>query len=68
MNSENSNATLASDINDNKKLFKQYLPIDKSFDIIGRDLKFGDIEAYLIFIDGFAKDEIMLLIDRKSVV
>jgi len=56
------NDTLVNDINKNKKLFKQHLPIETSFDIVGRDLIIGNKEAYLLFIDGFAKDEIMLLI------
>jgi stage V sporulation protein AF len=47
---------LISNINNINKL----LPIKKSFDIIGRHLKFGDTKAYLVFIDGFAKDDIML--------
>ncbi len=53
---------LSSDINESKRLFKQQLPIKTSFDVIGRDLVIGDKEAYLIFIDGFAKDDIMLFI------
>ncbi len=57
--------TLTSDINENKRIFKQCLPIGTSFDIIGRDLKVANKEAYLIFIDGFAKDDIMLLILKK---
>ena len=53
---------LSSDINENKRIFQQQLPINASFDIIGRDLIVGDKDAYLIFIDGFAKDNIMLII------
>ncbi|HHX55902.1 MAG TPA: spore germination protein, partial [Clostridiales bacterium] len=53
---------LSSDINESKRLFKQQLPFKTSFDVIGRDLVIGDKEAYLIFIDGFAKDDIMLFI------
>lgn len=51
---------LLPNIEENKKMLKEVLPIDKSFDVIGRDLKFGEINAYLVFIDGFAKDDIML--------
>ena len=53
---------LSSDINESKRLFKQQLPIKTSFDVIGRDLVIGDKEAYLIFIDGFAKGGIMLFL------
>lgn len=59
----NLNSRLSSDINQNIKLLKQYLPIEKSFDVIGRDLIIGQsTKAYLVFIDGFAKDDVMLWI------
>lgn len=54
---------LTKDIKLNKEIIKQRLPIKKSFDVIGRELILADyLEAYLIFIDGFAKDDIMLWI------
>lgn len=53
---------LTKDIKENKEILKQSLPIEKSFDIIGRELVIGEIESYLVFIDGFAKDDIMLWI------
>ncbi|NLO09750.1 MAG: spore germination protein [Clostridiales bacterium] len=54
---------LSSDINQNIRLLNQYLPLEKSFDIIGRELIIGQsTRAYLVFIDGFAKDDIMLWI------
>lgn len=53
---------LTKNIKKNKEILKQILPIEKSFDIIGRELLIGNIEAYLVFIDGFAKDDIMLWI------
>lgn len=56
------NITLTSELSTNKEIFKQRLPIGKSFDLIGRDLLIGEKDAYLIFIDGFAKDDIMLKI------
>lgn len=57
------NRNLSSDISENIKLLKDSLPIKRSFDIIGRELIIGqNISAYLIFIDGFAKDDIMLWI------
>ena len=59
----NRNPKLSSDINQNKSIIKNYLPIKKSFDLIGRELIIGQsIDAYLLFIDGFAKDDIMLWI------
>lgn len=41
---------------------KEILPLEKSFDIIGRDLKIGNTNAYMILIDGFAKDDVLLWI------
>ncbi|WP_026895524.1 spore germination protein [Clostridiisalibacter paucivorans] len=51
---------LSQKLEENKKAINNILPIEKSFDIIDRDLVFGDKKAYLVFIDGFAKDDIML--------
>lgn len=56
------NLKLTKEIKKNKEIIKSRLPIGKSFDVIGRELLFGNTEAYLIFIDGFAKDDIMLFI------
>lgn len=53
---------ITKDINENKKIIKESLPIEQSFDVIGRELFVGSLEAYLVFIDGFAKDDIMLWI------
>lgn len=53
---------LAKTLEDNKKIIKEAIPLDRSFDVIGRDLTIGDREAFLVFIDGFAKDDIMLWI------
>lgn len=57
------NIVLSSDLNQNINMLQQYLPIKRSFDVIGRELIIGqNTSAYLIFIDGFAKDDIMLWI------
>jgi stage V sporulation protein AF len=55
-------AKMYKEINKNKELIKKMLPIGKSFDVIGRDLVLGQLQAYLVFVDGFAKDDIMLWI------
>ena len=47
-------------LNDNINQIEKNLPIQQSFDVIGRRLTFGETEGYLVFIDGFAKDDIML--------
>lgn len=56
------NIQITNDIQKNKSIVHKLLPVKKSFDIIGRDLLIGSKKAYLIFIDGFAKDDIMLWI------
>lgn len=57
------NKRLSTDINQNIVMLKEAIPIKRSFDVIGRDLIIGqNTSAYLVFIDGFAKDDIMLWI------
>ncbi|MDF2541294.1 MAG: putative rane protein [Herbinix sp.] len=53
---------LSKDLASNIELLKHNLPIKTSFDVIGRELILGQTKAYLVFIDGFAKDDIMLRI------
>ena len=57
------NKRLSTDINQNIAMLKEAIPIKRSFDVIGRNLIIGqNTSAYLVFIDGFAKDDIMLWI------
>lgn len=53
---------ISTNINKNKEILKKQLGLETSFDIIGRDLIIANQSAYLVFIDGFAKDDIMLWI------
>ncbi|AJD27073.1 spore germination protein [Clostridium botulinum] len=53
---------LSSNLNETIQSVKNQLAIDKSFDIVGRDITVGNKNAYLVFIDGFAKDQILLFI------
>ncbi|OPJ56728.1 spore germination protein [Alkalithermobacter paradoxus] len=53
---------LYKEIQKNKDVLKSRLPIDNSFDVIGREIEIGKKDSYLVFIDGFAKDDIMLWI------
>ncbi len=39
---------LSSNLNDNKEIFYEELPIGTSFDVIGRDLTFGKREGIII--------------------
>lgn len=50
---------LSSNLIDNKKMMRDALPVDQSFDLIERALTIGGRLASLYFVDGFVKDEIM---------
>lgn len=56
--------TLYTELNKNIAEIQQQLPLNKSFDIIGREFQVGSRPAYLVFVDGFAKDDILLHIMR----
>ncbi|NMA65403.1 MAG: spore germination protein [Clostridiaceae bacterium] len=65
MNNETSSKadlTVLKDIEQNKEIIRQILPVKKSFDIIEKDIIIGSKKAYMVFIDGFVKDDIMLRI------
>ncbi|MEE1019389.1 MAG: spore germination protein, partial [Acutalibacteraceae bacterium] len=47
-------------LKENIKQIKKLLSVDKSFDIVGRDIDIGNKSGYLLFVDGFAKDEAMI--------
>lgn len=51
---------LSKKLQHNITMINQELCIQESFDIIGRNISFGNTKGYLVFIDGFAKDDIML--------
>ncbi|TCZ76390.1 spore germination protein [Paenibacillus albiflavus] len=53
---------LTSDLSQNIAYIKQALGVDKSFDVIHRELEYGGKKFALFFVDGFAKDDIMNLI------
>ncbi len=38
---------------------KSLLPIDTSFDVLGREIIIDNKRAYFVFVDGFSKDEIL---------
>lgn len=50
---------ITQNLSQNIELLKQRLPIGTSFDILTRDLYFGDQKVYWIGMDGFAKDDIL---------
>lgn len=51
---------ITANLDENIKQIKHLLPVDKSFDIVGRELDIGEQRGYLLFVDGFAKDEAMI--------
>ncbi len=53
---------LTTNLSENIKLIKELLPIESSFDLVDRRIKVGNIEGYLVFVDGFCKDEVMYYI------
>lgn len=52
-------------LQENMTVLKQKLPLGKSFDVIGHDLNVGARQAYLVFVDGFAKDDILLFLMKE---
>ena len=53
---------LQRNFNENMRFIKDVLGIEKSFDIIARELSIAEKESCIFFIDGFAKDDIMYYI------
>lgn len=52
-------------LEENVSYLKKALGVGESFDVIYRELKIGDKDAGLFFIDGFAKDDVMTLVLRN---
>ncbi|RGX09966.1 spore germination protein [Paraclostridium sordellii] len=50
---------LTKNIHRNVELMKEHLPLDKSFDVIQREVIIGGKSSYLFFIDGFIKDDVV---------
>lgn len=50
---------LTSNLDENISLFKQLLPIGKSFDLVARELYLGRTRAYFITINGMCRSEVL---------
>lgn len=50
---------LTKNIHRNVDLMKEHLPLNKSFDVIQREVIIGGKSSYLFFIDGFIKDDVV---------
>lgn len=59
---ENENTAISKSLQDNLSIIRAELGIGISFDAIAREIKLGDRDAAIIFIDGFVKDDMMLQI------
>ena len=53
---------VGSSFQENLAFLEKILPVQKSFDLIRRDIIIGGKDASFYFIDGFTKDEVMLKI------
>ncbi|MBR1852539.1 MAG: spore germination protein [Lachnospiraceae bacterium] len=53
------NQTLSTDLTENIRTLHSLLPIDKSFDLVTRDLYLGETRAYWIGVNGFCKTELL---------
>ena len=51
---------ISRDINKNLTEIKAILPVKKSFDIITREIIVDNKKAFILFVDGFIKDTIMV--------
>lgn len=51
--------TLSTDLTENIRTLHSLLPIDKSFDLVTRDLYLGETPAYWIGVNGFCKTELL---------
>ncbi|SHK52827.1 stage V sporulation protein AF [Caminicella sporogenes DSM 14501] len=56
---------LTKKVGENIKILDRKLGISENFDVVKREIIIGGRKAFYIFIDGFAKDEIMLYIEKR---
>ncbi len=52
-------------LDQNISYLKDNLPIEKSFDVIGREITICGRDGYFIFVDGFAKDDVLVHVLRS---
>ena len=50
---------LSKSLEKNKEMMGKALPLDKSFDLISREIEIGGVMSAFYFIDGFIKDEVV---------
>lgn len=56
---------VSKDIDSNLKRVNEILPVKKSFDIIAREISVDKKKAFILFVDGFIKDTIMVHVMKE---
>lgn len=62
---EETKKLVSANINDNLSFLKEALGVEKSFDVIQLDVEYAKKDMSFFFIDGFVKDDILLLLMRE---
>ena len=50
---------VSKNLEETRKIIHDILPMEKSFDLIEREVMIGGVKTYMYFIDGFAKDAVL---------
>lgn len=56
---------VSKDVNENLLAINKILPVEKSFDIIAREIIVDNKKSFILFVDGFIKDTIMVHIMKE---
>lgn len=56
---------LTKNLDQNIKMLREYFGIDKTFDIVEREILIGDTKCYMLMIDGLVQDEMLLNIINR---
>lgn len=62
---EETKKLVSANIDDNLSFLKEALGVEKSFDVIQLDVEYAKKDMSFFFIDGFVKDDILLLLMRE---
>ena len=56
---------VSKNLSDNIKYIESALPLEKSFDIVGRPINIGKTKGFFLFVDGFAKDDVLVHVLKR---
>lgn len=56
---------LSKNLDENIKFLTEHFGIGRSFDVVGKQIMAGDKRGFLLMIDGFAKDDMLLFITKR---